>query len=160
MDVLGEADRYGRRYSSGAQVVWAEVHCGRGRADVERAGAGPKRVTVEIEDITEPATFGRLSDALAAAWESMRVLPLGVVQADAFRYFLTRPDAAEHAAEFIRRNGRLELTFAMSGRSHAVRIRWADPTDQAPSVGSDRHRRRGVRGVCGPGVNGLAAPGG
>ncbi|MGK4584211.1 hypothetical protein [Kitasatospora sp. HPMI-4] len=112
-------------------------------------------MTVEIEDVTEPATFARLSDALAAAWESMRVLPLGAVQADAFRYFLTRPDAAEHAAEFIRRDGRLELTFAMSGRSHAARIGWADPTDQVPSVGSGCHRRRGARD---PGFNGQAAP--
>ncbi|WP_345289567.1 hypothetical protein [Kitasatospora albolonga] len=33
--------------------------------------------TVEIEDVTAPAVFARLPDALAALWEALRVLPLG-----------------------------------------------------------------------------------
>ena len=88
-------------------------------------GAGP--VTVEIEGVTEPATFTRLPDALGALWASLRPLPLGAVQYDAYQYFLTRPDAAERVAEFLQRDGELNLSFAMSGTSHAVRVRPAAP---------------------------------
>ncbi len=85
------------------------------------ADGGP--VVVEIEGVAGPATFGRLADALTAVWDSLRVLPLGAVQADAFGYFLTRPDAVECVAEFIRRDGLLSLTFALDGHRHQVRIR-------------------------------------
>ncbi|GAA1186382.1 hypothetical protein F4556_003312 [Kitasatospora gansuensis] len=79
-------------------------------------------VTVSIEGITEPATFKHLPDALAALWESLRVLPLGAVQADAYQYFLTRPDAVERVTEFLTRDGRLDLSFALVGWSHLVTI--------------------------------------
>ncbi|WP_457031759.1 hypothetical protein [Kitasatospora sp. P5_F3] len=79
-------------------------------------------VTVSIEGVTEPATFKHLPDALAALWESLRALPLGAVQADAYRYFLTRPDAVERVTEFLTRDGRLDLTFALAGRCHLVSV--------------------------------------
>ncbi|WP_344468550.1 hypothetical protein [Kitasatospora kazusensis] len=83
-------------------------------------------MTVEIGGVTGPATFSRLPDALAALWSSLRPLPLGVVQYDAYEYFLTRPDAAERVAEFIKRDGELKLTFAMCGKSHVVWVRPAE----------------------------------
>lgn len=85
------------------------------------AKAGPA-VTVSIEDITEPATFSRLPDALEALWEALRVLPLGWTQYEAYRYFFG-PGAVERVAEFLERDGELTLSFAMAGRSHAVRVR-------------------------------------
>ncbi|GAA2147307.1 hypothetical protein GCM10009760_38050 [Kitasatospora kazusensis] len=87
-------------------------------------------VVVEIDGVTAPARFDELPDALAALWESLRALPLGAVQADAFHYFLTRPDAAEHVTEFVRRDGALLLSFAMGGRSHAVRLRPVGEAEQ------------------------------
>ncbi|MET9612504.1 hypothetical protein [Kitasatospora indigofera] len=86
-------------------------------------------MTVEIEDICGPATFHRLPEALAATWEALRLLPLGAVQADAFRHFLTHPEVDRLVAESIRREGRLSLAFRLGGRVHCVRIGPAgDPT--------------------------------
>ena len=97
-----------------------------GKSTRTPAAAGEGAVTVEIVGVTEPATFTRLPDALVALWSSMRPLPLGAVQHDAYEYFLTRPDAAECVAEFLERDGELQLSFAMGGTSHAVRVRPAE----------------------------------
>ncbi|MDH6129657.1 hypothetical protein [Kitasatospora sp. GP82] len=78
-------------------------------------------VTVSIEDITAPATFNQLSDALVALWEALRVLPLGWTQYQAYRYFFG-PGAEQRVAEFLERDGELTLSFTMAGRSHAVRV--------------------------------------
>ncbi|MDH6579828.1 hypothetical protein [Kitasatospora sp. MAP5-34] len=91
------------------------------------SAAGP--FTVEIEGVTDPAVFARLPDALAALWTTLRALPLGAVQADAYEYFLTRPNAAQRVAEFFERDGQLTLSFAMGGRSHAV---WVSPAAPGP----------------------------
>ncbi|MEV6979038.1 ATP-binding protein [Kitasatospora sp. NPDC093806] len=80
-------------------------------------------VVVEIEGITCPATFGRLPDALAAVWDSLRVLPLGAVQYDAFGHVLSGPGAVDRAARVIRREGGLSLSIAMNGRAHLVSVR-------------------------------------
>ncbi|MFC9325516.1 hypothetical protein [Kitasatospora sp. NPDC057015] len=88
-----------------------------------KAVPAPSPVTVEIEDVTPPATFDRLPDALAALWGSLRTLPLGATQYDAYRYFLTRPNAVERVTEHLDRDGELQLSFRMDGRLHAVRIR-------------------------------------
>ncbi|MFJ9950323.1 ATP-binding protein [Kitasatospora sp. NPDC091207] len=80
-------------------------------------------VVVEIEGITVPATFGRLPDALTAVWDSLRVLPLGAVQYDAFGHVLSGPEAVGRAARMIRREGGLILSFAMNGRAHLVSVR-------------------------------------
>ncbi|GAA2751085.1 hypothetical protein [Kitasatospora cinereorecta] len=80
-------------------------------------------VTVEIEGVSALATFSRLPDALGAVWASMRALPLGALQYDAYQYFFTRPDAVERVSEFIERDGELNLSFKMEGRSHALRVR-------------------------------------
>ncbi|MDH6578936.1 hypothetical protein [Kitasatospora sp. MAP5-34] len=84
------------------------------------AKPGPP-ITVSIEGITEPATFSRLPDALAALWEALRVLPLGWTQYEAYRYFFG-PGAVERVEAFLERDGELTLSFAMAGRSHAVRV--------------------------------------
>lgn len=36
------------------------------------------------------------------------------------------PGAEKRVAEFLKRDGRLELTFTMSGEPHAVRVRPAE----------------------------------
>ncbi|WP_344465958.1 hypothetical protein [Kitasatospora kazusensis] len=78
-------------------------------------------VTVEIEDITQPAQFGDLAAAIAALWNSLRALPMGSFQYEAYREFFG-DGAVERVEEFLQRDGRLMLTFAMAGRSHYVRV--------------------------------------
>ncbi|WP_329498191.1 hypothetical protein [Kitasatospora herbaricolor] len=90
-------------------------------------------VYVEIEDVAAPARFQHLPDALAALWRSLRELPLGADQSDAFEYFLTRREAAARVREFLVRDGSLTLTLRMDGRLHSVLIRPA---------GDDRARPR------------------
>ncbi|WP_405017391.1 hypothetical protein OHV05_10155 [Kitasatospora sp. NBC_00070] len=79
-------------------------------------------VTVEIEDVTQPATFNGLADAVAAVWNSLRALPLGHLQYDAYRDFFGE-GAVERVSKFLDRDGELLLSFAMAGRSHFVLIR-------------------------------------
>ncbi|WP_329569462.1 hypothetical protein [Kitasatospora sp. NBC_01266] len=66
----------------------------------------PGSFVVELTDITPPATFVHLSDALAALWQSMRWLPLSDLQHDWFGYYLTRPEAVDHITRALERNGR------------------------------------------------------
>ncbi|MCX4749954.1 hypothetical protein OG455_31305 [Kitasatospora sp. NBC_01287] len=82
-------------------------------------------VVVEIEGITPPAQFARLGDALAALWESMRLLPLGEPQADWFGYYLTRPDAARRVAEMLERDQQVELSFGLPDGPHVLCVRKA-----------------------------------
>ncbi|MER5867953.1 hypothetical protein [Kitasatospora sp. NPDC002040] len=79
---------------------------------------------VSIEDITAPATFSHLPDALAALWEALRVLPLGWTQYEAYRFFFG-PGVVERVTEFLDRDGELTLSFAMAGRSHLVQVQQA-----------------------------------
>ncbi|WP_371484758.1 hypothetical protein [Kitasatospora sp. NBC_00315] len=96
-----------------------------------RTIGNPSAFTVEIEDVTLPATFTRLPDALAALWSSLRALPLGAQQYDAYQYFLTRPNAAEHVAGYIEQDGELALSFRMEDRVHAVWVRPVGPPPEA-----------------------------
>lgn len=91
-------------------------------------------MTVEITGITAPATFARLPDALAALWESMRALPLGMLQYDLIDYYATRPDAVQRVARSLERNGEVALAFALGDESHVMRVRVG-----AREVGRARH---------------------
>ncbi|MFF3595643.1 hypothetical protein [Kitasatospora indigofera] len=104
------------------------------------AAAGP--VVVQIEDITRPAHFRRLPDALAALWESLRTLPMTEAQAGAFEYFLTRPNSAERVRAFLERDGELVLTLRLDGRLHAVLIHPAreEPPGGRPPTPAGRAR--------------------
>ncbi|MFG2905828.1 hypothetical protein ACGF13_12285 [Kitasatospora sp. NPDC048286] len=84
-------------------------------------------MVVEIEGVCAPATFPRLPEALAALWRALQHLPLGEAQAATMRDALTRPGAVGLAAESIRRDGRLDLSFRMNGRLHSAHIRPAEP---------------------------------
>lgn len=79
-------------------------------------------ITVEIEDITAPATFTDLAAAVAAVWDSLRALPLGHCQYEAYEYFFGE-GAVERVREFLERDGQLALSFDMAGRPHAVWVR-------------------------------------
>ncbi|MDH6575821.1 hypothetical protein [Kitasatospora sp. MAP5-34] len=79
-------------------------------------------VVVEIEGVMAPAEFRNLGDAVAALWESLRVLPLGWTQFEAYRYFFDTAGAEERVRTFLERDRCLVLSFAMAGRSHAVRV--------------------------------------
>ncbi|PBC66317.1 histidine kinase-like protein [Streptomyces sp. TLI_235] len=79
-------------------------------------------VAAEIENVTSPAMFDQLPDAVSALWEAVRRLPMGSTQFEAYRYFFTRADAVERVSEFIRRDGELSLSLKMDGRLHRVRI--------------------------------------
>ncbi|GAB2729868.1 hypothetical protein [Kitasatospora kifunensis] len=92
------------------------------------AACGP--VTVELTGITPPATFGRVSDALAALWESMQALPLGEYQFEAYRLYLTGERAEEHVVERLRRQGESVVSFGLADGPHLLSIRLADPQGQ------------------------------
>ncbi|GAA2135615.1 hypothetical protein GCM10009760_14360 [Kitasatospora kazusensis] len=79
-------------------------------------------VVVEIEGVMAPTEFKKLGDAVAAVWESLRPLPLGWTQYEAYRYFFDTPGAEERVTEFLERDRCLTLTFAIAGRSHYVRV--------------------------------------
>ncbi|MFJ1707297.1 hypothetical protein [Kitasatospora sp. NPDC088346] len=81
----------------------------------------PGQVTVSIEGVAGPATFSRLPDALAALWQSLRMLPLGWTQYDAYRTFFG-PGVVERVEEALARDGELAMAFTMAGRSHVVRV--------------------------------------
>lgn len=85
-------------------------------------------VMVELTGITRPAAFSRLPEALAALWNSMRVLPLETFDSDCFREHLTGPDAAERARELLDRDGEFALAFTLAGGSrHVLRLRRCAP---------------------------------
>lgn len=88
------------------------------RNEVGPAGA----VTVEIQGVTAPATFPNLLAAVDAVWESLRALPLGSDQYEAYKLLLGGPDAVERVARLMERDGRFEVAFTMAGRSHLVRV--------------------------------------
>ncbi|MFG2821714.1 hypothetical protein ACGFX4_20065 [Kitasatospora sp. NPDC048365] len=81
-----------------------------------------RQYQVEIEGITEPATFSRLPEALSALWAALRVLPLGWTQYEAYRYFFGE-GSAERVKTFLDRDGQLSLSFQLEGRAHAVHVR-------------------------------------
>ncbi|MFI9270645.1 hypothetical protein ACIGXM_08035 [Kitasatospora sp. NPDC052896] len=100
-------------------------------------GLGP--VTVELTGIAQPATFARVSDALAALWESIRVLPLGSLQHNWFREMLTGPEALPRTEESLQRHGEgLELPFTLADGPHLLTLRPAVRVSSRP-----RDRRRG-----------------
>ncbi|MFD9125406.1 ATP-binding protein [Kitasatospora sp. NPDC059571] len=112
-DCSGEAEEHDRTKEEICVIA------GRGATGIT-GWDGP--VVVEIEDVTAPATFNRLPDAVAAAWNAVRRLPMTTVQYEAYRYFLTRADAVERVGEFIRRDGELNLSLRMDGRLHCLRM--------------------------------------
>jgi hypothetical protein len=83
-------------------------------------------VTVEISGVTGPATFSNLRAAVDALWQSLRVLPLGWNQYQAYRLMFEGPDAVERVADFLARDGSLQLTFVMAGEIHSVSVRPAE----------------------------------
>ncbi|MDH6576953.1 hypothetical protein [Kitasatospora sp. MAP5-34] len=83
-------------------------------------------VTVEIERVIAPATFPNLRSATDALWTSLRALPLGSTQYEAYKLFFG-PDVVERVSEFLDRDGHLHLCFALQGRPHSV---WIRPTDE------------------------------
>ncbi|WP_371499373.1 hypothetical protein OG871_24710 [Kitasatospora sp. NBC_00374] len=89
----------------------------------------PRQVTVSIEGVAGPATFSRLPDALAALWRSLRMLPLGWTQYDAYRAFFG-PGVVERVEAALARDGQLAMTFTMAGRSHVVRVVPTQPADR------------------------------
>lgn len=95
-------------------------------------------VVVEIQGITAPATFRRLPDAVMAVWESLRALPLGSTQYEAYKFFMTRPDAVERINEFLDRDGQLDLSFSLDNCSHAVRFRRVAPSSPWPLLREKR----------------------
>ncbi|RKE21325.1 hypothetical protein [Streptomyces sp. TLI_171] len=88
----------------------------------------PPGYTVSIEDITAPATFLSLAHALGSLWETLRTLPLGWTQYEAYRYFFG-PGATTRADAFLARDGQLTLGFALLGRTRLIRV---TPTTTGP----------------------------
>ncbi|MGW4379665.1 hypothetical protein [Kitasatospora sp. NPDC004531] len=76
---------------------------------------------VTIEGLTEPASFLTLADALASLWGTLRTLPLGWTQYEAYRYFFG-PDAAQRTEGFLARDGHLLLSFALLGTTRLIRV--------------------------------------
>ncbi len=78
--------------------------------------------TVSVEGVIKPATFTGLGTALKALWLALDALRLSKSQAEAFRHYLTGPEAEMHVLETLERDGAIALTFEMAGRSHLVEI--------------------------------------
>lgn len=81
-----------------------------------------RRIVVQIQGVTEPATFPSLDAAIEAAWTSLRALPLGSHQYEAYREFFG-PGVAVRVAEFLERDGELSLTFSLPDGRHVVHFR-------------------------------------
>ena len=91
--------------------------------------AGPRNtaVTVELSEHLAPTEFAGLPQALSALWRFMKALPLAAFQAECFKYFLTRPDAAGRTLGFLRRDGHLTLSFSLPDGSHELHVRLVKP---------------------------------
>ncbi|MFF2630558.1 hypothetical protein ACFVUN_32930 [Kitasatospora griseola] len=76
---------------------------------------------VSIEGITESASFLSLADALASLWGTLRTLPLGWTQYEAYRYFFG-PGAAQRTESFLLRDGHLLLSFVLLGQTRLIRV--------------------------------------
>ncbi|MFD8594253.1 hypothetical protein ACFV1L_04575 [Kitasatospora sp. NPDC059646] len=83
---------------------------------------------VSIEGITETTSFASLADAIASLWATLRTLPLGWTQYEAYRYFFG-PGAAERTEAFLARDGQLLLSFILLGRTRVIQVR---PTATGP----------------------------
>ncbi|MFD7645892.1 hypothetical protein ACFV4P_35250 [Kitasatospora sp. NPDC059795] len=81
-----------------------------------------------IEGITETTSFASLADALASLWGTLRTLPLGWTQYEAYRYFFG-PDAAQRTEGFLARDGHLLLSFVLLGHNRQIRV---VPTSDGP----------------------------
>lgn len=75
--------------------------------------------TLTIEGLIEPAPAATLNDAVAALRTLLAELPLSAPDAEALDLFLSDPD---RTADYIRRDGRLELNFTAAGRSFTAVI--------------------------------------
>ncbi|MFI9273814.1 hypothetical protein ACIGXM_24345 [Kitasatospora sp. NPDC052896] len=98
-----------------------------GEIEITETGTVFGPVVVELTGVTQPATFDRVSDALAALWASMRALPLDRTTYLAYEHFLTRPDAEERAIEFAAQPGGLVLSFGLGDGTHLLKLRPARP---------------------------------
>ncbi|BAJ30925.1 MULTISPECIES: hypothetical protein [Kitasatospora] len=81
----------------------------------------PPGYTVGIAEITEPTSFLTLAPALSSLWQTLRTLPLGWTQFEAYRYFFG-PGATGRTEEFLARDGRLRLSFALLGRTRLISV--------------------------------------
>lgn len=86
-------------------------------------------VTVEIENITRPAEFTSLASAVEALWGSLRALPLGWEQYQAYALFFGE-GAVQRVESFLERDGQLTLSFGLAGTSHALHIRPSAPASR------------------------------
>jgi hypothetical protein len=91
----------------------------------------PTGYTVCVEGVTEPGSFRSLGHALGSLWTTLRILPIGWAQYEAYRYFFG-PGAVERTEALLERDGEMVLAFTMAGRSHAVRLRRG--ADAAPQL--------------------------
>ncbi|MCX4745764.1 hypothetical protein OG455_09550 [Kitasatospora sp. NBC_01287] len=82
-------------------------------------------VMVELTGVTPPAWFARLSDALAATWAAMRLLPLDNANYRAFELNLARPRSLEYMTERLERDNAVSLTFILPDGPHLLHLRRA-----------------------------------
>ncbi|MFI9275415.1 hypothetical protein ACIGXM_32620 [Kitasatospora sp. NPDC052896] len=92
-------------------------------------------MTVEVPDITKPATFARIADALAAAWQSLQPLSLTKIERRWLECMLTSPEAKLVAAESFERFGEWVMPFQIGGVSHELRMR---PVSAVAAVGAGK----------------------
>ncbi|MFI9269793.1 hypothetical protein ACIGXM_03605 [Kitasatospora sp. NPDC052896] len=85
-------------------------------------------VVVEIEGVTPPTVFGRLSVSMDALWASMRHLPLDDFTMLAYQLFLTGPHAVENVIRLLD-SGALSLGFTLAGETRRLKISRANPPE-------------------------------
>ncbi|MFD0279747.1 hypothetical protein ACFVHB_38460 [Kitasatospora sp. NPDC127111] len=91
-----------------------------GRPDREHTLSTTYALTVE--GIAKPTTHESLVQAVEALWEILFALPLAPTEHEAYRYFLAER-GADHARDFIVRDGRMVLEFGVAGTRHTAVIR-------------------------------------
>ncbi|MFJ8437688.1 hypothetical protein [Kitasatospora griseola] len=83
-------------------------------------------ITAAITGFMPGTTFDSFSEAGTALWATLRSLPLGHVQAAAYRHMLT--DAADQLEPLFEHRAEVQLTFSLSdGVRHTVTITRESP---------------------------------
>lgn len=97
-----------------------DLHLSRAVTDPQAPRPAPS-ITASISGHMDEAPFGSFTDAGSALWAVLRTLPLGYVQAAAYRHLLV--DDVSQIEPLFQHRATVQLTFELgNGARHAVTI--------------------------------------